>query len=313
MTVVQAACTDAIAARERKRTVQMFSDAQLSADPAKLLADLEDIAVRVLEQRGEATARQLTDDAPELRQQLTLAPGKPYEAKTTVAPRVLFQLGAEGRAIRGRPIKSWVSNYQWVLTKAWLTADAEPVPVPAAEAEIELATGWLRAFGPGTVADLKWWTGWTMTTSRKVLAAIGAVEVALDDGQTGYVLPDDLDPVPQPEPWAAFLPSLDPAVMGWAMAGRDWYLGGSARDASHPRNGLYDRNGNVGPTVWWGGRVVGAWAQRPDGAVVFRLFDDVGSEAGSVIAERAEALAGWLGDVRVTPRFRTPIEKELSA
>ncbi|WP_436770612.1 DNA glycosylase AlkZ-like family protein [Yinghuangia sp. YIM S09857] len=31
------------------------------------------------------------------------------------------------------------------------------------------------------------------------------------------------------------------------------------------RHQLYDSAGNDGPTVWWNGEVVGAWAQRADG------------------------------------------------
>ncbi|WP_407647040.1 hypothetical protein [Actinacidiphila soli] len=40
---------------------------------------------------------------------------------------------------------------------------------------------------------------------------------------------------------------------------------------------------------------------------------DPGAEAAAVIGAAAARLSGWLGDVRVTPRFRTPLERELSA
>jgi hypothetical protein len=92
--------------------------------------------------------------------------------------------------------------------------------------------------------------------------------------------------------------------MGWA--GRDWFLG------PH-REMLFDRNGNAGPTVWWDGRVVGGWAQRPGGDVVYRLLEDVGAEAQAAVALEAERLTRWLAAVRVTPRFRTPLERTLSA
>lgn len=78
---------------------------------------------------------------------------------------------------------------------------------------------------------------------------------------------------------------------------------------------LFDRSGNVGPTVWWNGRVVGGWAQRADGEIVWRILDDegLGREAESAIAAEAERLASWVGTARITPRFRTPLERELSA
>jgi hypothetical protein len=141
---------------------------------------------------------------------------------------------------------------------------------------------------------------------RRALTAIGAVPVTVEDGVTAYVSPGDEEPAPAAEPWAALLPGLDPTAMGWQD--RDWYLAPELRPA------LFDRSGNVGPTVWWDGRVVGGWAQRPDGEVVWRLLDEegLGGEAHEAIATEAARLASWLGGTRVTPRFRTPLEKELS-
>ena len=92
--------------------------------------------------------------------------------------------------------------------------------------------------------------------------------------------------------------------MGWQ--GRDWYLGSYGP-------ALFDRSGNPGPTVWCDGRIAGGWAQRAGGEVVVRLLDDVGRANAEAIDVEAERLRAWLGDVRVTPRFRTPLERELSA
>src|SRR6266545_3076743 len=145
--------------------------------------------------------------------------------------------------------------------------------------------------------------GLTAGAVKRALSEIGPSEVELDGG-TGLVLPDDLEPVPVPAPWAALLPALDPTAMGWS--GRAWYLGehGPA---------LFDRSGNVGPTVWWQGRIVGGWAQRKDGEIVLRLLEDVGADASAAVEAEAERLGGWFGAVRVRPRFRTPLERELTA
>ena len=43
------------------------------------------------------------------------------------------------------------------------------------------------------------------------------------------------------------------------------------------------------------------------------LLEDVGADGERAVAAEAERLASWLGDVRVTPRFRTPLERELAA
>jgi hypothetical protein len=93
--------------------------------------------------------------------------------------------------------------------------------------------------------------------------------------------------------------------MGWRE--RAWYVGAHAA-------ALFDRSGNIGPTAWWDGRIVGGWAQRKDGEVAVRLLEDVGAEATAAIAAEAQRLREWIGPgTTVTPRFRTPLERELAA
>jgi hypothetical protein len=128
------------------------------------------------------------------------------------------------------------------------------------------------------------------------------VEVDLG-GAVGYVLPEDEEPVGEPEPWVALLPALDPTPMGWKE--RDWYLGGLKAD-------LFDTTGNVGPTIWCNGRIVGGWGQPESGEVRCRLLTDIGTEAADAVAAEAARWTTWLAGVRVTPRFRTPLERELS-
>ena len=162
---------------------------------------------------------------------------------------------------------------------------------------------WLGAFGPGTLADLRWWTGWTMGRTRAALARVGPAEVNLG-GEAGLVLAGDLEPEAAPDPWVALLPALDATPMGWSERG--WFLG-------EHRAPLFDRSGNIGPTIWSDGRVVGGWAQRASGEIATRLLEDVGADARAGIDAAAARMAGWIGEIRFTPRFRTPLERELSA
>ena len=297
--VIQAACTVDIARKQRARYTSLLQAAGVG--DGAWLAELEDAAELALGARGQATGAQLSVDEPRLRTRIRL-PGPPSAAEQNVTTWVLFLLAADGRIVRGRPRGSWTSSqYHWSPVQDWLP-DAFG-SLRADEARVRLVRDWLAAYGPGTVADLKWWTGWTLGQVRQALGSIDPVEVDLD-GVTGLVLPQDEDPVPPPEPWVALLPALDPTPMGWT--GRAWYLGEHA-----PR--LFDRSGNVGPTVWCDGRIVGGWAQRRDGELVYRLLDDIGAEASSLIAAQAAELSAWIGPVRVTPRFRTPLERELVA
>ena len=303
--LIQAGCAADIAAKQRKLLEQHLGQnghPENVQDPPRWLAEVETAVEAALRARGQASAQQLSEDEPRLRQQLHMAKGKPYESIGNVTSRVMFQLAVDGRIARGRPRGTWISSqYHWHPLDAWIPGGLKQWDVDAARTE--LARRWLRAFGPAPVADLKWWTGWTAGQTKKALTPLGPAEVDLE-GVIGIALPDDLEPVPEPEPWVAFLPSLDPTPMGWAA--RDWYLG------PH-RAALFDRSGNIGPTVWSDGRVVGGWAQRPDGEIAFRLFEDIGAEADGAIEQGADRLARWFGAVRVTPRFRTPLERELAS
>jgi len=183
----------------------------------------------------------------------------------------------------------------------WIGA---PLPrTDRAAAQAELARRWLRTYGPGTLKDISWWTGWTLGDTRRALAATGVVEVELDEG-TGFALSEDLESTPRSEPWIALLPALDSTTMGWKE--RSWFLGPHAKR-------LFDVNGNAGPTVWSDGRVVGGWAQRRSGEVAIDLLENVGTEKRGAIEEQAERVRAWLGATRIVPRFRTPIETALAA
>ena len=302
--LIQAACAATIAHRERARLLRMLAGAGIAEDTEAWLARVEDETVETLERLGEATATELAKAVAGLSSQIPIGTGTRWEGPVGVSTRLLFLLAGEGRIIRGRPKGTLVSSlYRWVPMDRWVPGGL-PIP-PVAEARAALAGRYLAAFGPATRLDLQWWSGWSVAETQRALAAVQAVEVNLDAGATGWVLPDDDDAAPdEPEPWVAFLPALDPTVMGWKE--RDWYLG------EHVGR-LFDRNGNAGPSVWLDGRLVGAWAQRRDGEVRWELLEDVGAEGRRRVEAKAGELRSWLGDLRFVPRFRTPLEQELVA
>ena len=206
--------------------------------------------------------------------------------------------------MRGRPRGSWTGS-QW----SWI-----PAGCLAARARSSFTTrrrrgrssraGGSRAYGPALVEDLKWWSGWSLTHTRSALAAAGAVEVDLE-GVTGVALPDDDAPTRA----AGALGGPDPRPSTRRSWAGSTATGTSART---PRR-CSTAAGNAGPSVWWDGRVVGGWAQRKGGEIVFRLLEDVGADAAAAVEADAERLAAWIGETRTLPRFRTPLERELTA
>jgi hypothetical protein len=303
--VVQAACTNDIAVKQRKLLIKHLLESEVAEDAeacAQWLASVEESTAAALALRRSATAQELAADEPRLRTRLSMAAGKSYAAQPYVTSRVLFQLAADGRIVRGRPLGTWLSGqHQWSPVADWLP-DGFGTAFAAEEARVTLARAWLTSFGPGTTADLQWWTGWTLGQTRKALAAVEAVEVDLD-GRIGYVLPGDEEPEVPVEPWVAFLPGLDPTPMGWKE--RDWFLG------PH-KSKLFDSTGNIGPSIWADGRIIGAWGQPESGEVRYQLLEDVGADTAAMVEAEAARWTTWLAGVRVTPRFRSPLEKQLS-
>jgi hypothetical protein len=302
--VMNEACTKALVSAERTRLVRMLEE-QGIAGAGEGEGWLDGVAaetLRALRSRREATARELTKDVPSLRAKLSFGEGKTWAGTMGVSTRVLFLLATEGRILRTRPLGAWTSGqYRWAPTEAWLGGPL--LRADHDEACADLLRGWLHAFGPATLTDIRWWTGWTARLATRTLDVLGAEPVGLDEG-TGYVLSDDVEKVKEPGRWVALLPGLDPPVMGWKERG--WYLAGHS-------SRLFDRNGNAGPTVWADGRVVGGWAQTDDGEVVVELLEPVDAKTRKMIDAERDRLGAWLGDVRIRPRFRTPLERELTS
>jgi len=304
--VLQASCTNALVPGERRKLLSMLREAGVAKDVDAWIARLEAETLAVLAEHGPLAANQLTKLIPDLALQFKVAVGKRYEGTIGVSTRLLFLMSTQGLIARTRPLGTWISSqYRWSRMVDWIG------PLPAldvSDARVEVVARWLRAYGPGTLEDLAWWTKWTKAEVRAALRANQAVEVIADLDDAGstaaaWVLPDDLDDTPDPGSSVNLLPGLDPTIMGWRDRG--WYLG------PH-RAPLFDRNGNAGPTVWVDGRAVGAWSQRTGGQVVTALLEPVSRTSQRRIAAAVSRLSDWMDGVRVTPRFPTPLDRQLA-
>ena len=299
--VMDAACTRALVAGERRRLIALLEQQGVARDGARWLRRVSDRTVAAIEAHGTATATELTKVVPELREKLVMGEGKTWGATVGVSTRVLFLLATEGRIVRGTAARAVAVEPVRVDVPADL---GRYLPRPRAGGGARRAA---RRDGCSASARPRCATSRGGRAGRRhrvapALGAVEAVEVELDDG-TGWVLPDDVAPVRKPRRWVALLPGLDPTVMGWKE--RDWFLGPHAAR-------LFDRNGNAGPTVWADGRVVGGWGQRRDGVVEAELLEPVDATALRAVEREVAALTDWLGGTVVTPRFRTPLEREIA-
>jgi hypothetical protein len=296
----QAGASDRVAASERKRLIAQVERTGLHADGESWLDGAEAEVFAALAGGREATSTELREEIPALVGEFSYGEGKPWAGTAPVGPRVLTTLSAAGRLFRASNDGRWTtSRPRWATARTWLGGELEPPD--AASGAAALVERWLAAFGPGTEDDVRWWLGSTKTDVRRALKEVGAVEVALDGGASGYVLPGDLETTESAAGAVALLPCLDPTTMGWSERG--WYLG------PH-RDRLFDRNGNAGATAWLEGRVVGGWRQREGGEVELQLLGEVPAAAEQALEEEAARLETWLDGTRIAPRYPSPLSKE---
>ncbi|MGO3326765.1 winged helix DNA-binding domain-containing protein [Gordonia sp. (in: high G+C Gram-positive bacteria)] len=292
-----------VAASERTNMLRDLRREDGPPDPEAWIADARAAVLGLLD-GAELTAAQVRKALPDFDIAIMRDAGKKYGGPSAMLPRLLNHLAAAGEVVRGSNRGDWVvSRPGWTSMESWL---GEPLPaVTVADGHRDLVARWLRSFGPGTETDLVWWLGSTKTAVRAALAALDVVEVDLSSGDIGYLLADDVEPVDPVEPCAMLLPGLDPTTMGWKK--RTFYL-----DDGHVEH-LFDTNGNGGQTAWWDGRIVGGWVQQDepgDGAVRIQLLEEVPSEGVRALEAKADELAEWLGDVRLTQGvFASPMMK----
>lgn len=296
---MQAACNDRNAAAGLTQLVGLIERQGLADDGSALVGALREGILASLAARGEAVAADIKSDVTDLDARLHFGAGKDWEGSVGLTSRVLYQLTFEGSVTRAHPRGTWRSGqYHWALLDRWHALAEMTVD----EAAAALLTAYLTAYGPATTTDIRWWTGWTVARMNEALSATQAEEVELEDG-TGWVLPGDDQPEDESS-WVGLLPGLDPSVMGWKE--REWLFSGGSE-------GLFDRNGNAGPTVWVDGCVVGGWAQRDDGSVVTEPTTDLPRSTRRAIHAESERLQSWLDGTVITHRFPSPMERALKA
>ena len=285
-----------VAAAERRRIAKGIVKVGIAADGDLWLKQARaEILALLAENPDGCTASEVRKAVPMIDVKVELSAGQ-----TFTASGVLTLLGVEGELVRGLNTGRWTtSRPRWLPMNRWLGTEMQPLS-SSVDGYRELIRRWLFSFGPGTEDDLVWWLGSTKGAVRTALAELDAVEVGLEDGSTGWLLPDDLEEVADPGSWVALLPAMDPTVMGWK--GRGFYLG------PH-RDQLFDRNGNAGTTAWADGRIVGCWVQDADGVVEVRKLEKISARTSKALDAEAHRLTEWLDGLRIGTGYLSPAMK----
>lgn len=300
--LAHAATTEKIAANERKRTAKALTATGVS-DPDDWLIAAKAEVVALLNEAGSMNTREVGQALPHMVFPVEFGSEK-NSATLNAHTKVLQGAGFDAVLVRGKPGGSWISSeYPWSVTEDWL---GEPIAgLDKRESAAELVEAWLRQFGPATEDDIVWWFGDTKTLIRNGLADAGAEPVTLEDGTDAWVAAGDAALVAEPDTWVRLLPGLDPTSMGWKR--RDFYL-----DPSYVEP-MFDRFGNIGPSIWADGRIVGGWIQQDDASIIYELFEKLTQKQTALLDEAVAQMQAAIANAVVKPRFPARLQKRLLA
>ncbi len=145
----------------------------------------------------------------------------------------------------------------------------------------ELIESYINSFGPVTLRDIKWWTGFNTTEVTQVLEGLDIIYVEWEGMEsfeyftTGSDLARLMGHRPSRRKGVTLLPVLDVYTMGYKDRER--------LAESRWQKSMYDRSGNAYPAILHRGRIIGVWRYpsfsgspiSPAGIRRFMFFGDV--------------------------------------
>jgi DNA glycosylase AlkZ-like len=219
--------------------------------------------------------------------------------KLNVSPIVNLMCD-QGLLMRGQSEKGWKSNTHTYYPFSEYFPGMDLNAVEPAEARETTVKQYLASYGPVSVKDISWWSGFTMTEVCRILQTLAreTAEVGIPELEGTFVmLAADKTALERfktsTQPAVNLLPALDPYLMGYKERGR--YLDYEHYDL------VFDRSGNSTSTILVDGRVVGVWdfGQGPKPTVKLFFFHDLEKKVLRTVESRARATGEFIGDKAV--------------
>ena len=219
-------------------------------------------------------------------------------------PGVVGRMCDAGLLAGGAPPRSWRSSirayHRWedVLPEVDLQRWDPDVAIT------ELIDRYIQNYGPVTLDDISWWTGFTKARSRAAIEALGTrvAGVAVEGWPGPLYRAGGGVPANVGNPTVTALPLLDPYVQGYRDRAR--FLDPARHDF------VYDGGGNSTATLIRRGRIMGVWqfVDEPVELVRYHLFDAVPaavrSSAEADLAAAGELYYGHPVDVEVAAKMK---------
>ena len=201
----------------------------------------------------------------------------------------------QGLLIRGNPATGWKSSIHTYYPFHEYFPGIDLNEVDEGDAKKSMVKQYVASFGPVTVTDASWWTGFTKTEVKHILKDLKddmtSLEISGIEGEYVLLASDkkrlESTSVPE-EPLINFMPLLDPYLMGYKERKR--YL------FPELQRKVFDRSGNVTSTILMDGRIVGVWDfdEGKEPTVKILLFEKTGSYVLREIYSRAKQIGKFI-------------------
>ena len=202
-----------------------------------------------------------------------------------------------GLLIRETTSDSWKSNiHNYYILNQYLP-DTTIDGVEEFNAKMAITTQYLATFGPVTLNDILWWTGFRKSEVKSMFHIIQdritQIKITgLNDEY--YIFNSDLNQLHEfeieKEDVINMLPGLDPYIMGFKD--RERYL-----DPKY-YNSVFDRSGNGTTTILQNGRIIGIWdiTEAPERVIKLYFFNKVQKGSLTKIKKTAQKLGRFITD-----------------
>jgi predicted DNA-binding transcriptional regulator len=208
----------------------------------------------------------------------------------------------QGLLIRGKPATGWKSIIHTYYPFHEYFPDVDLNEVDEGEAKKSMVRQYVASFGPVTLTDASWWTGFTKTEIKHILKDLkddmASLEISGMDGEYVLLASDKkrLGSALVPEaPLINFMPLLDPYLMGYKERKR--YL------IPELQTKVFDRSGNSTFTILLDGRIVGVWDfdEEKEPTVKILLFEKTKPNVLKEIHSKARKIGKFISgdDVQI--------------
>ena len=214
---------------------------------------------------------------------------KGLKAKMSLSS-IINLLCDEGQLIRGTS-KSWKSNsYRYSLFSDYFP-DINLAEYPSYEAQDILFEAYIDSYGPATISDICWWSGFTTARVREYIESNKKQLDMISCGNNAgyYILEKNREKLEKTgniqQESVIFLPAHDPLIMGYKE--RDRYI-----DKKYFYH-VFDKGGNSTSVIVKDGKIIGVWdcVEKPEPLIKLFFF----KKPGSSVVKKAAACAIKMG------------------